>query len=729
LDPEPSTPPQSSAPIVSHYIPSDISSTLDIQSTTEYSHYIDDMGNNGSFYSDPSAASSSTDIDNRSFSSDTSPTILNNGHQFSTNSSSLESTLVVERALRSRVAYSERPSKLQSLHLPKEESIRMANVSLCNDRVYCTIDCMKGLKVQMLSILCIFRIGNKIFASNFTSFPPPSSLKRKERSRIARPKRSSPYKKKFSMDDEFDDDDDVVDDVDEEEEELMNLKASDKSESIQKKNVTSNSSSSSSGTPSHSSASPMSIVGNASPLIHMKSITSMAHVPTATTFQSSPLLFGSGNASSPASSSNSWSSIQPKQHQYHQQQDHQRHHPNQTNGISSEQQQFLPLFAPLTSPAEVSSIASSSSSLSTPSVGSIATNTTTTLTKNHHGYAHTPPNPFSAQQHHQQPQQPQQPQQHHHHHPHHHPHHPHHLPIHLQHGENSSLPSRSSLNIAMNRMKAVGTPYAEHTLSCFSKVAHLQSLICDMSFSSVQEELARWCLSGGVSIESKLVSGLLDIFACSSFVGSIDNAHAFALLSSTLPVHALGAFVVRLSKQEPLWLEVYGIFKPNSSINSQAHPPSSSSSSPPHLSEYCATIKYHLSTDPHLPATLWIDTDVNADDSQSPNFSTLISYVTRITGWTPFDRDSFQDPQDTIPHGQQMNGQSQQQSHQQLHQQTSIWPSSNSSFSSYGNYGSSHAIDALLHHQPADLSTASTIYSTSPITNFPGFLPNNYGSL
>mgnify|MGYP007021860447 CR=1 FL=1 len=74
----------------------------------------------------------------------------------------------------------------------------MAKVALCNDRVYCTIDCMKGLKVQSLTLVCIFRINNQFFVSDFTHFPPPSSLKRKERSRTARPKRSAPYRKKFS---------------------------------------------------------------------------------------------------------------------------------------------------------------------------------------------------------------------------------------------------------------------------------------------------------------------------------------------------------------------------------------------------------------------------------------------------------------------------------------------------------------------------------------------------
>ncbi|XP_049849381.1 uncharacterized protein LOC126318613 isoform X2 [Schistocerca gregaria] len=61
------------------------------------------------------------------------------------------------------------------------ESIKITKVGTSKDRLYCTIDCIKGLKVQNLILVGILRIGDTLYVSPYTPFPPPSSKRRLNR--------------------------------------------------------------------------------------------------------------------------------------------------------------------------------------------------------------------------------------------------------------------------------------------------------------------------------------------------------------------------------------------------------------------------------------------------------------------------------------------------------------------------------------------------------------------
>lgn len=67
--------------------------------------------------------------------------------------------------------------------------MRLEKLGVNKNRIYCTIDCDKGLKVQKLFLIGILKINNKLYISDETQFPPPSS-KRKVQSEQ---RSSSPY--------------------------------------------------------------------------------------------------------------------------------------------------------------------------------------------------------------------------------------------------------------------------------------------------------------------------------------------------------------------------------------------------------------------------------------------------------------------------------------------------------------------------------------------------------
>lgn len=426
--------------------------------------------------------------------------------------------MVVERALRSRVAYSERPMKNSSLSQPREDSIRMANVSLCNDRVYCTIDCMKGLKVQSLAIVCIFRIGNKIFSSGFTSFPPPSSLKRKERSRVSKPKRSSPYQRR--SDDEGDED---------------------LEETFDFTNGSSDPVSEDSSKLDSSNTVDMDLM-----VAPLTSHDMPKHADTA----------GPSNLTSAAPPNTiNYGKVSPD--------------PSTFWGVSQNapQQQIRPTFIPRFSPS----------------------NANADLSFTPHRYLSS---------------------------------------------DGSSFANQNSWTTVLNRLKVIATAYAEQVLSSISLVAQLQNNLASIPMRSSLQQLSHWALSGGVALESKLVSGLLDIFAHPSFVGSLDNKHCYELLSAYISPHSNGLFLIRLSQTDPGWLEIYGLFRPTLGSDPSLAP----------FNEYCATIKYQLQHDPHLPAILWIDTEANAQESRCHHIAALATFVSNITGWTMFERSNLPSP-------------------------------------------------------------------------------------
>lgn len=495
------------------------------------------------------------------------------------------SSVIVERALRSRVAYSERPSKVLPPSAHREDTIRMANVALCNERIYCTIDCMKGLKVQMLSIICIFRIGNKIFASGYTPFPPPSSLKRKERSRISRPKRSSPLRKDDPEDDEMDGDFVAMDEE--------------------------------GYTPAiHLASAPQ---GSHNAYLHSSSMSSsyasqsMHHAhsmltgmdPTSRTRIAIP--FGSGAGSGMPSTNVILDGA------------------NGPSGVHS-------LISPdaLTAPTPYQ-MATSASRVNAPPP--------TATSVYHHQFVSAAPNNNATIHVSGLPTQGSSPSA---------------SAMDLPKEKlASSSASASATNdspthnrpsawsLVSSRMKAIATTYAEHTLAAISRVAHLHAFLNNVPLASSLEDIAQWCLAGGVPIETKLVARVLDVLSLPCFVGSIEHARAFELLSASLLPHLSGIFLIRTIKDEPLALEIYGLYKAGSQPNSTSSAPAPTGA----VQEYYATIRIQLGSDPHLPAYFWIDTDANAEESRCASLSSLVTYVSRVTGWSPIDRDCVQDPQ------------------------------------------------------------------------------------
>lgn len=73
--------------------------------------------------------------------------------------------------------------------------MRLEKLGVNKNRIYCTIDCDKGLKVQKLFLVGILKVNNVLYISDETQFPPPSS-KRKvlsvNDSRISSPYSRSP---------------------------------------------------------------------------------------------------------------------------------------------------------------------------------------------------------------------------------------------------------------------------------------------------------------------------------------------------------------------------------------------------------------------------------------------------------------------------------------------------------------------------------------------------------
>jgi hypothetical protein len=472
---------------------------------------------------------------------------------------------LVERALRSRVAYSERPLKNSSPSAPREDSIRMAPIAICNDRVYCTIDCMKGLKVQALSIICVIRIGNRIFASSHTSFPPPSSLKRKERSRIAKPKRSSPYKKVDMDDEEFDYLDEVAESPEFNSSPSGSINAPflvpEKAKSTRVRLT-----------------SPKTIISKAlvssTPASQFASSVSKQQKTASDTLSST---FKPRKEETNANIANSsWSapslaSVAPSS----------LNAPQVTGGVTS----FLPCFSPMMAPNDIPTQAQQAHSF-----GSVPDSRVM-------GYG-VPGNGMVRG---------------------------------MTTGVAGGLAQAGAWPTVLSRLKAVATAYAESVISSIIRVSQLQSTLTSTPQASVLHNLAQWALSGTIALEGKLVSGLLDIFALPAFMGTIDNERAYELLSTHLAPQEQGIFIVRIAQANPRWLEIFGVFR------------DSGSSSPPTeaLSEYCATIIYNQ-PDPRLPASLWIDTDGNAQDSRSEHISSLSAYITKITGWQPFDRERLQ---------------------------------------------------------------------------------------
>lgn len=56
--------------------------------------------------------------------------------------------------------------------------MRLEKLGINKDRLYCTIDCDKGLKVHNLFLIGILKYKDTYFISNKTHFPPPSSKKK-----------------------------------------------------------------------------------------------------------------------------------------------------------------------------------------------------------------------------------------------------------------------------------------------------------------------------------------------------------------------------------------------------------------------------------------------------------------------------------------------------------------------------------------------------------------------
>lgn len=57
-------------------------------------------------------------------------------------------------------------------------SLRLEKLGINKNRIYCTIDCDKGLKVQKLYLVGIFKLKNVFYISDNTFFPPPSSKRK-----------------------------------------------------------------------------------------------------------------------------------------------------------------------------------------------------------------------------------------------------------------------------------------------------------------------------------------------------------------------------------------------------------------------------------------------------------------------------------------------------------------------------------------------------------------------
>ena len=533
--------------------------------------------NNATSDSETSTENTPTADELRTHSSDASSTSdLNRG------AGSNASSVIVERALRSRVAYSERPSKVLAPSAHREDTIRMANVALCNERIYCTIDCMKGLKVQMLSIICIFRIGNKIFASGYTPFPPPSSLKRKERSRLSRPKRTSPYRKSESGDDEADDDSGGVDS--EEYTPRVQLGASPHAHA--------------GVSYLHSSA--LSGVYSSQSMHQAQSVLSNADLAArgrvAVPFGSGTLISGHGLLDN--SNGAGLHSIVP------------------SDILSASNPYATSLAARATLPPStatagyLSQFMSPNASHNAPTA-SAAHSGPTSVSHSDVATSREKALPVAGAQ----------------------------LPSCTH---DSSAGSRSSSwNTVNSRMKALATPYAEHTLAAINRVAHLHSFLNNVPLASALDDIAQWCLSGGVSMEAKLVARVLDVLAAPSFVGPLEHSRAYELLSASLASHLSGIFLIRTVKDDPLSLEIYGLYKAGSQPNSTSTSPATAGT----IQEYYATVRIQIGSDPHVPAIFWIDTEANADESRCASLSSLVTYVSRVTGWSPIDRDCIQDPQ------------------------------------------------------------------------------------
>lgn len=57
-------------------------------------------------------------------------------------------------------------------------SMRLEKIGVNKNRIYCTIDCDKGLKVQKLFLIGILKLKNVYYISENTYFPPPSSKRK-----------------------------------------------------------------------------------------------------------------------------------------------------------------------------------------------------------------------------------------------------------------------------------------------------------------------------------------------------------------------------------------------------------------------------------------------------------------------------------------------------------------------------------------------------------------------
>lgn len=497
-------------------------------------------------------------------------------------SSSPSSSLLVERALRSRVAYSERPSKVLPPSAHREDTIRMANVALCNERIYCTIDCMKGLKVQMLSIICIFRIGNKIYASGYTPFPPPSSLKRKERTRVSRPKRSSPYRKSDLDEEEGEED---MEDFDSEAYDSAIQLASGPHTHHSSSYMHSSSLASSYASQSlhHSHA----MMTGIDPLAHGR--VAIPFGPMAGSIQTSILPSSSngileGSATGPLHLRSPDIVMAPNPYAT-------TIAARATAGGSSTaatsayiQPQFIPGAAiasaglPTVTPNGQEALSSREKSIAVTSAG-------------------------------------------------------------LPDGPSGARPSAWTL--VNSRMKAMATAYAERTLTAISRVAHLHSFLNNVTLATGLEDIAQWCLAGGVPLETKLVARVLDALSLPCFVGPLDHTPACELLSASLLPHLPGIFLIRTVKDDPLALEIYGLYRAGGLPNSTASAPAVSGA----IQEYYATIRIQFGAEPGMPATFWIDTEANAEESRCASLSSLVTYISRVTGWSSIDRDCIQDPQ------------------------------------------------------------------------------------
>lgn len=57
-------------------------------------------------------------------------------------------------------------------------TLRLEKIGVNRNRIFCTIDCDKGLKVQKLFLIGILKYNNTIYISDETLFPPPSSKRK-----------------------------------------------------------------------------------------------------------------------------------------------------------------------------------------------------------------------------------------------------------------------------------------------------------------------------------------------------------------------------------------------------------------------------------------------------------------------------------------------------------------------------------------------------------------------